>query len=82
MNGPRLLDPRPITSPAAGASDPAPLPDELAHEAAGRLRAACVVLAGLWAISVVVNHLIAPYLGLADGQVVPWPPVADLLAAA
>ncbi len=82
MNGPRLLDPRPITSPAGGASDPASLSDELAHEAAGRLRAACVVLAGLWAISVVVNHLVAPYLGLADGQVVPWPPVADLLAAA
>jgi hypothetical protein len=31
---------------------------------------------------IIVNHLVLPWLHLAAGQVVPWPPVADILAAA
>jgi serine/threonine-protein kinase len=31
-------------------------------------------------ITLVVNHLVAPYLGLPADQVIPWPPIADALA--
>ncbi|MEP6688090.1 MAG: serine/threonine-protein kinase [Gemmatimonadales bacterium] len=34
----------------------------------------------LWAIGLVVNHLILPHLHLDSGQAIPWPPVADVLA--
>jgi serine/threonine-protein kinase len=80
MSDPRLLDPRPITSPTGGGPASEPLPDDLAVEAAGRLRIACVVLGTLWVIGLVVNHLVAPYLGLPADQVIPWPVIADVLA--
>ena len=80
MSRPGLLHPLPLTSPASGASGAESLPDDLAAEAAGRLRVAAMVVLGLWATLLVVNHLVAPYLGLQVDQVVPWPPVADLLA--
>jgi len=80
MSDPRLLDLRPITSPAGGGPASEPLPDDLALEAAGRLRIACLVFSALWVISLVVNHLVAPYLGLPADQVIPWPPIADALA--
>jgi serine/threonine-protein kinase len=59
-----------------------PLPDDLALEAAGRLRLVCLVIITLWMVGLVMNHLVAPFLGLAPGQVIPWPPIADLLAIA
>ena len=80
MSEPRLVDPRPTGAPVGGPPDNEALPDDLALEAAGRLRAACLVLGSLWTVLLVVNHLVAPYLGLPQGQVIPWPPVANVLA--
>lgn len=34
----------------------------------------------LWVISLIVNHLVAPYLGLPADQVIQWPLIADILA--
>ena len=72
------FDLHPITSPAAERGAEA-LPDDLAEEAAGRLRIVAVVIAGLWGIGIVVNHLIFPYLHLRPEQIVPWTPVSDLV---
>jgi serine/threonine-protein kinase len=80
MSDARLLDPRPITSPTGGGTVSVPVPDDLALEAAGRLRIACLVFTGLWVMGLLMNHLVAPYLGLPADQVVPWPPIADVLA--
>jgi serine/threonine-protein kinase len=80
MSDTRLIDPRPSTSPTSGGAAGEPLPDDLTLEAAGRLRIVCVVMIALWAIGLLVNHLVAPYLGLLPHQVIPWPPIADLLA--
>jgi hypothetical protein len=82
MSDPRLLDPRPLTSPTGGGpAGEQPLPDDLALEAAGRLRIACLVLITLLlVVGLTMNHLVVPYLGLPDGQVIPWPPIADGLA--
>ena len=56
------------------------LPDDLALEAARRLRTACLVFVGLLGLMLVVNHLVAPRLALPLDQVVAWPPIADWLA--
>jgi serine/threonine-protein kinase len=82
MSHPGLLHPRPTSAPATNPSGGEALPGDLAVEAAGRLRAAAVVMAALWTIGLAVNHLVTPYLGLDVDQVVPWPPIADLLAVA
>jgi hypothetical protein len=82
MSHPGLLHLRPTSGSATHGSGAEPLPADLALEAAGRLRAAAVVMAALWTIGITVNHLVAPSLGLDVDQVVPWPPIADLLAAA
>jgi serine/threonine-protein kinase len=82
MSDPRFLDLRPTSTPTgAGAPDTA-LPDDLSEEAAGRLRIACLVFGALWVIGLVMNHLVSPRLGLSADQMIPWPPVADLLAGA
>ena len=80
MSDPRLLDPRPMTPPTGSGAASEALPDDLALEAAGRLRILCLVLIALWVIGLLMNHLVAPYLGLAADQVIPWPPIADGLA--
>src|SRR5688500_18984767 len=80
MSKPRLLDPHPLTSPIGDGPASEPLPDDLALEAAGRLRIACLVFGALWVISLVVNHLVSPYLGLPADQVIQWPLIADMLA--
>ena len=67
---------------SAGPPGPVEPLEELAQDAARRLRAASLVFAGLWVISLAVNHLIAPWLGLPPNQVLPWPPVADAVALA
>jgi serine/threonine-protein kinase len=82
MSDPRFVDPRLITSPTGVGTISMPLPDDLALEAAGRLRLVCLVIITLWMVGLVMNHLVAPFLGLAPGQVIPWPPIADLLAMA
>jgi serine/threonine-protein kinase len=82
MSYARLLDPRPITSPTVGGRAGEPLPDDLALEAAGRLRIACLVFIGLWVMGLTMNHLVAPHLGLQADQIVPWPRIADVLAIA
>ena len=73
------FDLHPITSPATGARGPEALPDDLAEEAAGRLRMVALIMAGLWGIGITVNHLIFPYLDLRPEQIVPWTPVSDLV---
>jgi eukaryotic-like serine/threonine-protein kinase len=73
------FDLHPITSPATGAGGAEALPDDLAEEAAGRLRIVALVMAGLWGIGITVNHLIFPYLDLRPEQIVPWTPVSDLV---
>jgi serine/threonine-protein kinase len=73
------FDLHPITSPATGARGAEALPDDLAEEAAGRLRIVAVVMAALWGIGITVNHLIFPYLDLRPEQIVPWTPVSDLV---
>jgi serine/threonine-protein kinase len=70
---------QPITSPTSGAQGAEALPDDLAEEAAGRLRLFALVMAGLWGIGIAVNHLIFPYLELRPEQIVPWTPVSDLV---
>ncbi len=82
MSDPRLLDPRPSTSPSAGPPATESIPDDLAVEAAGRLRIACVVMSSVWGLVLVTNHLVAPYLRLQPRQGVPWFPVTDYLALA
>ena len=79
MEHDRRLDPALPTTPSATAAS-AELPDDVAAEAAGRLRTVCLLFIGLWTLSLVVNHLIAPWLALPLDQVVPWPPLADYLA--
>ena len=74
----RLLDPASRTT--LGSSPSPELPDELALDSARRLRTACLVFIALWGVSLAVNHLVAPWLALPLDQVVPWPPVADLVA--
>jgi eukaryotic-like serine/threonine-protein kinase len=73
------FDIQPITSPATGARGAEALPDDLAEEAAGRLRIVATVMAGLWGIGIAVNHLVFPYLDLRPEQIVPWTPVSDLV---
>jgi eukaryotic-like serine/threonine-protein kinase len=73
------FDLQPITSPVAGARGADALPDDLAAEAAGRLRIAALVMVVLWSIGVLVNHLVFPYLDLRPEQIVPWTPVSDLV---
>jgi eukaryotic-like serine/threonine-protein kinase len=80
MSDPRFVDPRPPTSPTHGGPLGEPLPDDLAIEAARRLRVACLALATLWLIVPLMNHLVTPHLKLGADQVVPWSPMADALA--
>jgi serine/threonine-protein kinase len=82
MIDPGYLDPRPVTSAAAVDAGAEPLPDDLAQEAAGRLRVLALTIVGLWTMGLLINHLVAPRLGLDMSQMVPWPPIADLFAAA
>ncbi len=56
------------------------LPSDILEESSRRLRIACIVWAGLWSAGIAVNTLIAPRLGLAVGAVVPWPPIANVIA--
>ena len=70
----------PVQTTPAGAATPVELPDDLAADSAHRLRVACVVFTGLWAISFVMNHLVAPALDLPLDQMVPWTPIADFVA--
>jgi eukaryotic-like serine/threonine-protein kinase len=82
MSDPRLVDPRPITPPPGGGPASMPLPDDLALEAVGRLRLVCLVIITLWVVGLVMNHLVAPSLGLSPREMIPWAPIADLLAIA
>ena len=75
----RRLDLASRTTPA-GAEPGRALPDDLAAEAAQRLRVACLVFIALWAVVLVMNRLVAPRLGLPVDQVVPWTPIADAVA--
>ncbi len=46
----------------------------------GQSRCARPLANALWVISLVVNHLVAPYLGLPADQVIQRPLIADMLA--
>jgi hypothetical protein len=82
MRDTRFLDPRPTSDPTGAGTLDTVLPDDLSEEAAGRLRIACIVFGTLWVIGLVMNHLVSPRLGLSTDQMIPWPPVADVLAVA
>jgi eukaryotic-like serine/threonine-protein kinase len=82
MSDPRFVDPRP-TTPATGAGPAsAPMPEDLALEAVGRLRLFCLVIITLWLWGLAMNHLVTPFLGLSTREMIPWPPIADALAIA
>jgi hypothetical protein len=82
MSDPRLVDPRPITPSTGVGPASVPMPDDLALEAVGRLRLVCLVIITLWVVGLVMNHLVAPFLGLSSRDMIPWPPIADVLAIA
>jgi hypothetical protein len=71
MSDPRFVDPRPITPPAGVGPASAPMPDDLALEAVGRLRLVCLVIIALWVVGLVMNHLVTPFLGLSIRQMIP-----------
>jgi eukaryotic-like serine/threonine-protein kinase len=80
MSDPQLVQPH-LRSAPTDSGPTTPIPGDLLTDTARRLRIACVVWAVLWTIGILVNHLVVPRLGLAPGQVVDWPRVADVLAA-
>jgi eukaryotic-like serine/threonine-protein kinase len=77
---PELVQPQLRTAPTDLGSTATPVPADLLTDAVRRLRLACVVWMVLLTTVVIVNHLVLPWLHLRAGQVVPWPPVADVLA--
>jgi eukaryotic-like serine/threonine-protein kinase len=77
-----LVQPQPRSLPSDENLLATPEASDLLEDTARRLRVACLVWIALWAIAVLGNHLVLPFLGLHPAQVVPWPPVADALAAA
>jgi serine/threonine protein kinase len=82
MSDPRLVDPR-SSAPQTGVGPAgAPMPEDLALEAVGRLRLFCLVIITLWVVGLVMNHLVAPFLGLSPREMIPWPPIADVMATA
>jgi eukaryotic-like serine/threonine-protein kinase len=82
MSQPVMLDPLRTTPTGAAPAVLGAFQDELAAESAGRLRVAAMVMLGLWTLGLVVNHFVVPFLGLRPEQMVPWPPIADVLALA
>jgi hypothetical protein len=79
VNPGRQLDVAVRTTPAAGKAV-GEMPEDLALEAAQRLRIASLLFVALWAILLVMNHLVAPRLSLPLDQVVPWTRIADAVA--
>jgi len=74
------VDPRVNTiSSAPGAPDPS-LPDDLVRDSVHRFRLAAAVWACLWAIGLVMNHLVRPHLDLPANLTLTWPPLADAFA--
>jgi tRNA A-37 threonylcarbamoyl transferase component Bud32 len=81
MSDQQLVQPQLRTAPTDPGLASTPVPVDLLTDTVRRLRVACVVWMALWIIGILVNHLVVPKLGLAPGQVVGWPRVADVLAA-
>ena len=83
MPAPQVVQPQLRTTPTPTDAVPAgtPVPGDLLADTVRRLRVACLVWMVLWTTAVLVNHLVQPSLGLDPSQVVPWPPIADALAA-
>jgi eukaryotic-like serine/threonine-protein kinase len=81
MSDQQLVQPLLRTAPTDPGLAATPVPGDLLTDTVRRLRVACVVWTVLWVIGILVNHLVVPRLGLAPRQVVPWPRVADVLAA-
>ena len=82
MSDPQLVQPQLRTAPTDPGHGTTPVPGDFLTDTVRRLRAACVVWMVLWAIGIVVNHLVFPRLHLGPGEAVPWPRIADVLAAA
>ena len=80
MPDPQVVQPTLRTTPTATSPGAAPMPRDVLADAVHRLRLACAVWIVLLVTAVAVNHLIVPWLHLPAHQVVPWPPVADVLA--
>src|SRR5688572_19113640 len=82
MSDVRLLHPHSRPLSTGPTPPPAALEDDLALEAGRRLRVVCIVCLAVFTVLLAVNHLITPYLRLGRGEVIPWPPIADVLALA
>jgi serine/threonine-protein kinase len=81
MPAPQVVQPQFRATPTDAVPAGTPEPGDLLADTVRRLRVACLVWMVLWTTAVLVNHLVQPSLGLNPSQVLPWPPVADALAA-
>src|SRR6266487_3350845 len=77
-----LLETQVPSSPAsqAGARRVEELPDDLLREATHRLGLLAAVWAGLFAIGIVMNDVVAPLLDLPMGDLISWDRPADVVA--
>lgn len=82
MSDPKVVQAQLLTTSAHAGPAAVPMSREVLVDAVRRLRLACAVWMVLLVTAVAVNHLIVPWLHVPAHQVVPWPPVADALAAA
>ncbi len=82
MSDPALLETRVPASPAgrprAAAADE--LPDDLLREATQRLGILALVWAGMFAIGILMNDVIAPLVDLPMRDLIPWGRPADVVA--
>src|SRR5262245_13714473 len=81
MRAPKFVQPLLHTTPKDAAAVSTPIPGDLLADSVRRLRVACIVWIALWLTGILVNHLVLPSLRLHPEQVIPWPPIADPLAA-
>jgi hypothetical protein len=81
MRVPKVMQPQLDSTPTDAAAVSTPIPGDLLADSVRRLRVACIVWTALWLTGVLVNHLVLPLLRLRPEQVIPWPPIADGLAA-
>lgn len=80
MSARARIDPRlEATSASSAAADPS-LPDDLVEDSVRRFRLAAVTWGCLWAIGLVMNHVVRPHLALPSAFVLEWPRLADAFA--
>jgi hypothetical protein len=82
MSDTELLETQLPSTPATrtGSRASEELPDDLLREATGRLGILALVWAGLFAVGIVMNDLVAPRLDLEMRDLIPWGRPADVVA--